>query len=84
MIRHAYGSNNHPDPQTFLQLYRLLSTYSLIKPPKGSSIAGSEMLSALLSNPMAETPRQGDIVADTESILQTLFVYINENNYCLH
>ena len=48
-MRHACGSNDHPDPQTFLQLYRLLSTYSLIKPPKGSCIAGSEMLSALLS-----------------------------------
>ena len=32
--------------------------------------------------PMAETPRHGDIVADTENVLQTVFVYINENNSC--
>ena len=47
-MRHACGSNDHSHPQTFLQLYRLLSTYSLVKPSKGSSVAGSEMLNALL------------------------------------
>ena len=26
---------------------------------------------------MAETPRHGDNVADTESVLRTVFVYIN-------
>ena len=26
---------------------------------------------------MAETPRHGDIVADTENVLQTVFVYID-------
>ena len=28
---------------------------------------------------MAETPRQSDIVADTENVLQTVFVCINQN-----
>ena len=31
---------------------------------------------------MAETPRHGDIVADTENVLQTVFVYINVNSFC--
>ena len=28
--------------------------------------------------PIAETPQYGDIVADTENVLQTFFIYINE------
>ena len=35
-------------------------------------------------SPMAETPRHGDIVADTEKVLQTVFVYINVNSFCFH
>ena len=31
--------------------------------------------------PMAETPRHDDIVADTENVLRTFFVYINENSF---
>ena len=42
-MRHAIGSIDHPDPETFLQFYRLLSTYSLVKPPKRSSAAGLEI-----------------------------------------
>ena len=36
------------------------------------------------TDPMAETPRHGDIVADIENVLQTVFVYINENSCCFH
>ena len=36
-----------------------------------------------LSNPMAETPRHGDIVEDTENVLRTVFVYSNEKKNCL-
>ena len=32
-IRIAAGSNDHPATPTFLQLYKLLSTYSIFKPP---------------------------------------------------
>lgn len=32
-IRQAGGSNDHPDTPTFLQLYKILSTYSILKPP---------------------------------------------------
>ncbi|XP_043283154.1 uncharacterized protein [Venturia canescens] len=33
-IRQAAGCNDHPNCPTFLQLYKLLSIYSVIKPPK--------------------------------------------------
>ena len=36
----------------------------------------------LILIPMAETPRHGDIVADTENVSQTIFIYINENSCC--
>ena len=38
----------------------------------------------LLNTPIAETPRHGDIVVDTENVLQTVFVYITENSCCFH
>ncbi|KAK3922090.1 Transposable element P transposase [Frankliniella fusca] len=47
-IRGACGSNNHPDPPMFINVYRLLMTNSLIKPPRGSNVTGSKMLQALL------------------------------------
>ncbi|KAH8025728.1 hypothetical protein HPB51_010969 [Rhipicephalus microplus] len=34
IIRQAAGQNEHPSMPTFLQLYNMLSIYSLIKPPK--------------------------------------------------
>ena len=39
-----------------------------------------DWLDWLIPTPMAETPRHGDIVADTENVLQTVFVYNNENS----
>ncbi|KAK3919203.1 LOW QUALITY PROTEIN: Transposable element P transposase [Frankliniella fusca] len=47
-IRGACGANNHSDPLMFINVYRLLMTYSLIKPPRGSNVTGSEMLQALI------------------------------------
>lgn len=43
------GSNQHPDPKQFIQVYRLLSCFSLIKPPKGSNITGGEKLKSLIN-----------------------------------
>ncbi|KFM71825.1 hypothetical protein X975_01821, partial [Stegodyphus mimosarum] len=48
MMRSACGSNDHRDSAIFLQVYRLISTYSLIKPNKGCNNASSEVLSSLL------------------------------------
>ncbi|KAH7986066.1 hypothetical protein HPB49_026133 [Dermacentor silvarum] len=33
-VRQAAAENDHPDMPTFLQLYRMLAVYSLLKPPK--------------------------------------------------
>ncbi|KAE9522727.1 hypothetical protein AGLY_016874 [Aphis glycines] len=42
-LRQGCGANQHPDPLQFKQIYRLLSCYSLIKPPKGSNISGGKI-----------------------------------------
>lgn len=49
MMRSCCGSNDHPNSTLFVQMYRLVSTYSLVKPPKGSNISGGDILSVLLS-----------------------------------
>lgn len=46
--RQACGANHHPDPAQFIQIFRLLSVGSLIKPPRGSNITKAEMLQSLL------------------------------------
>lgn len=40
---------DHPDSVLFVQILKLIFTYSLVKPPKGSNITGSELLSSLFS-----------------------------------
>ena len=49
MARNACGSDDHPDPALFLQIFRLLSAYALTKPPRGGNVTGSELLSTLMS-----------------------------------
>jgi hypothetical protein len=48
LARDVCGSNDHPDSTLFGQMFRLISTYSLIKPCKGSNVAGGEMIHSLL------------------------------------
>lgn len=48
MTRGACGSNDHPDSNLFIQVFRLISTYSLIKPSKGSNTVGDEILTTLI------------------------------------
>lgn len=33
-IRQATGPNDHPSTPTFIQVYKMLSLYSVLKPPK--------------------------------------------------
>lgn len=49
LVREACGSNDHPDSRMFAQIFRLLSSYSLIKPRKGSNVEGSEILKSMLN-----------------------------------
>ncbi|XP_067215656.1 uncharacterized protein [Linepithema humile] len=48
MMRNC-GSNDHPDSQLFIQIYRLISTYSLVKPPKGCNVSTGEIMNVLLN-----------------------------------
>ncbi|CAG5093082.1 Protein of unknown function [Cotesia congregata] len=40
--------NDYPDPKMFAQVYRLASTFSLIRPPKGSNVSGDNLLKNLM------------------------------------
>lgn len=48
MVRGVGGSCTHPDSVQFVQLVRLLSLCSLVKPPKGSNISGADLLDSLV------------------------------------
>lgn len=50
LVRGCGGASNHPTSVQFAQLVKLLSLYSLVKPPKGSNVSGSEMLDSLLKS----------------------------------
>jgi len=48
MIKNFCGSNCHPGPLTFAQMYRLLSIYSLVQPSHDSITSGGEILQTLI------------------------------------
>lgn len=48
MMRESCGANSHPDTNLFLQMYRLVSTFSISRPPKRSNVSSSEILYVLL------------------------------------
>lgn len=94
MMRHASGSNDHPHCETFLQLYRLLSTYSLVKPPKGASVEGAEILSTLLEmkdveqDPQSIKARWKDVLDNiidqgSTEVLPKAFEVFQEHQYDL-
>jgi len=49
MMRSACDSNDHLDAILFIQMFRLLSTFSLVKPPKSSNVSGGDMINTLLN-----------------------------------
>ena len=50
-MREKAGPNGTPDHTTCAQLYRLLSVYSLVKPPRGvnTNVRGADNIRALMS-----------------------------------
>ncbi|XP_053595398.1 integrator complex subunit 1 homolog [Microplitis demolitor] len=48
IMRPACGCNDHPDPILFGQVFRLLCSYSLATPPRGSNVTGGELLKSLM------------------------------------
>ncbi|XP_066583711.1 uncharacterized protein [Prorops nasuta] len=57
MMRNACGSNDHPDPLLFTQVFRLLCCYSLVKPPKGGNVNGSDLLKVLMEKTVLTTDK---------------------------
>ena len=43
MVRVSGGNDDHPDSIKFMYLFKLLSTYTLLKPPRGSNVKNEEM-----------------------------------------
>lgn len=50
IMRAHCGTHDHPNSLLFIQLYRLLSVYALIKPPRGSNINDTNVLDLLICN----------------------------------
>ncbi|CAH2090997.1 unnamed protein product [Euphydryas editha] len=48
VMRHSCGGNDHPDPKMFAQVYRLASSFSLIRPPRGCNVSGKDLLRSLI------------------------------------
>ncbi|KAK0169713.1 hypothetical protein PV328_010357 [Microctonus aethiopoides] len=48
IMRSACGCNDHPCIMLFSQVYRLLCSYSLAIPPKGSNVTAGELLQSLM------------------------------------
>lgn len=48
MIRAHGGNDEHPNALVFIQLYRLLGSYSLIRSCKGSNVTSAETMKTLL------------------------------------
>lgn len=68
-MRECCGANDHPDVILFIQMFKLASTYSLIKPPKGCNVEGKEILETLLSlkdiEDVAKRQEQWEGIIDT-------------------
>ncbi|XP_033217395.1 uncharacterized protein LOC117173112 [Belonocnema kinseyi] len=62
LMRESCGANDHRDSSLFIQMFRLASTYSLLKPPEGCNVTKGETMDALL--------KLNDIVDKKERQLQ--------------
>ncbi|KAK0174339.1 hypothetical protein PV327_010122 [Microctonus hyperodae] len=47
-MRYSCGGNDHPDPKMFAQVYRLATSFSLIRPPRGCNVSGTNLLRSLV------------------------------------
>lgn len=69
MIRSCCGSHDNPDPFHFITVFRLLSFYSLVKPPKGSNVQGIEIFESLLNT---EDVEMNENKKEWEDVLQQI------------
>jgi hypothetical protein len=49
-IWQANGPNDHPITITFLQVYKLLSVYSILKPPKTWQLSNFRFINTKINN----------------------------------
>jgi len=56
----------------FIQVYRLLSTYSLVRPPKGSNVSGETLLEAIVSMPDILTEKNNERRKEMEDKIDSI------------
>jgi len=82
LLRHAAGCEDHPTATMFVQLYRLLSVYSLLRLPRRciSSYSNHQLCHAKLRvTPVKSTKRQAAVALATECI-ESIVVFMNDDN----
>ena len=82
LLRHAAGCEDHPTATMFVQLYRLLSVYSLLRLPRRciSSYSNHQLCHAKLRvTPVKSTKRQAAVAMATECI-ESIVVFMNDDN----
>jgi hypothetical protein len=82
LIRHAAGSEDHPTASMFVQLYRLLSVYSLLRLPKRrfNSLAVPAVTQPIMLVPPVRhaTKRQAAVARATECI-DSFAAFLSDN-----
>lgn len=82
LLRHAAGCDDHPTATMFVQLYRLLSVYSLLRLPRRriNSYSNQQLCHANLRiNPVKVTKRQAAVSMATECI-DSLVAFVSDEN----
>lgn len=74
ITRSACGNNSHPSSVAFAQAFRLLSVYSLIKPPGGSNVDPNESVVTLLKPEDLKSEKKNTgkqkLISQLEAILE--------------
>jgi hypothetical protein len=82
LLRFNGGLNNHPNASQFAYLYRLMSVYSLIKPPKGSNVTGGKLLeSSLLNSSFANLHKDNKKGKTKQEIMKILSAAIEDCSF---
>lgn len=84
IIRQAGGCNNHPNAPTFLQLYKLLSLFGVVRPPAKGNCSVTENQPRLigiaqLKDAFKATPTQNLAEKLEEQLKMTI---VNEDEAC--
>lgn len=72
MARQVNGPNDHPCTATFLQVYKMLSVYSILKPPKTGNCKILETNTTKISISDLKTVYNNKIINEREEKLKSL------------